>query len=134
MSVNQEMIKQHGDSLLAKLPKGIEWQPDQRFDALIAEIPKPLMPEVSQTLKEHFSQKWNNKNIKKAPKEVKQGAGIFADMERDQLLFGEEESPEVMAAWWPWGPGAPASLRIFVPQEIKPEKAGLFSKLFSFMK
>lgn len=100
-----------------QLPDGLVWQTDNRFDALVAEIPKPKLALIKSDLAELFEHAWDKKTIRQAPSKIKRGAGTFSQMESGQLLFtglNKTQQAQLMAAWWPWGPDAPASLRLFV--------------------
>lgn len=110
-------LKHLSTAVKAKLPESLIWQMDNRFDALIAEIPKPKLVQVKNDLSDLFEHSWDKKTIRQAPSNIKRGAGTFSQMESGQLLFthkGVSEQNCIMAAWWPWGPNAPVSLRLFV--------------------
>ncbi|EWH10910.1 hypothetical protein DS2_06451 [Catenovulum agarivorans DS-2] len=131
----QPDLNKQAKPLIDKLPDELNWQQDNRFNALMAEVPKPLFEIILPWLEAEFEHKWDRDNIKKAPDLVKLGAGMFAKMEKDQFLFsGIDIDEKLMLAWWPWGPGAPASLRIFIaqdPEDIK--QPGVFSKIKSLI-
>lgn len=128
-------LNQLAKPLIEKLPDQLNWQQDNRFNALMAEVPKPLFEIILPWLEAEFSHKWDRDNVNKAPDLVKLGAGIFAKMEKGQFLFsGIDVDEKLMLAWWPWGPGAPASLRIFVAKDPAGIKApGFLSKLKSLI-
>ncbi len=132
-----ERLKQAAHPVIQVLTEKLIWQPDPRFDAMVAEIPKPLLDQVKAQLSEAFSNHWDKKSIRKAPQTVRRGAGLFAQMENNQLLFsdfGPSTEVDVMAAWWPWGPGAPASLRLFVSDvPATPESKSLIDKFKSWL-
>lgn len=118
--MNEHQLKQLNQLsavVQTNLPQSLVWQTDNRFDALIAEIPKPKLAQVKEDLAELFEHAWDKKTIRQAPSGIKRGSGVFSQMETGQLLFTHHtltEQTSLMAAWWPWGPGAPASLRLFI--------------------
>ncbi|MCU4677518.1 hypothetical protein N7931_17990 [Catenovulum sp. 2E275] len=128
-----EKLKQTAHPIVIQLTEKLIWQPDKRFDALVAEVPKPIMAQVKNELSQVFTENWDKKTIRKAPQTIRRGAGLFAQMENRQLLFSNQpdnQQANIMAAWWPWGPDAPASLRLFIadPQTSQP-KTGWREKL-----
>ena len=108
-------LKQAVHPVVSQLTEKLIWQPDQRFDAVVTEVPRPLLEQVRKELAQLYPHQWDKKTIRQAPHLIRRGAGLFAQMENSQVLFTNQgsESEQVMAAWWPWGPDAPVSLRLF---------------------
>ncbi|MER2491959.1 hypothetical protein [Catenovulum sediminis] len=130
-------LKTAAEPLIQQLPEELEWLPDNRFNALMAEVPKPLFEFILPWLESEFGHKWDRSDIRKAPAEVKDGAGMFAKMENRQYLYSylPGSNNRLMVAWWPWGPGAPASLRIFLAAEVDEQQSGgIFAKILSVFK
>lgn len=134
MDISKEHIKQKSGELISLLPDNLEWQPDQRFSAIIAEVPKSEMETVRAALDTYFSTCLDRKTIRSANKILKTEAGIFADMEKHQFLYAASDDSKIMAAWWPWAPGAPASLRLFLPQATPKKSENVIAKFFGIFK
>jgi len=66
-------------------------------------------------LRELFTEEWDKKSIKKAPKTIKEELGELANLSKEQLIFtrpANNETPAIAVIWWPWGHGATYSMRI----------------------
>ena len=127
-------LEQACSPLLNESKTMLEWNWDERFDAILCEFSSDKQEQVLSLLSRHFPIQWNASSIKKAPPQIRQQSGIFAELRKGQMLFTNdpEEPNKLFAAIWPWGHGATVSLRILFPREGEPVKPW-YKKLFPFI-
>lgn len=91
-----------------------KWEYDDRFGTALTAFETDKSDELFKTLGELFESQWDHKTIKKAPKPVKKIAKHFSGVSKEQFLFSTSAESEkiLIAAWWPWGDGGHASLRV----------------------
>lgn len=137
MSYNQQQ-----DTIFSTIttPLGDEltWRWEDKQSALLTEFSWEKKDRFLAVLRELFTEEWNNKTIKKAPKTVKDELGELASLSKAQLIFTRpacEEMPALALMWWPWGHGATYSMRIKILNStyddaaLKQGQASLISKI-----
>lgn len=131
------------NTITAPLGDELNWRWEEPMSALLAEFSWEKKERVLAQLRKLFSDEWNNKNIKKAPKALKEELGELARLNKKQLIFtrpATAETPALAMIWWPWGHGATYSMRIKVlninysAEDIKQAQTSLLSKIFNFAK
>jgi hypothetical protein len=118
----------------------LTWRWEENMSALLTEFSWEKKDSILTTLRELFSEEWNKKNIKKAPKALKNELGDLTRLSKEQLIFtrsASNDTPTLAVIWWPWGHGATYSMRIkildtaYSAAELQLAQASLFSKLFN---
>ena len=96
------------------MPGSSRWEPDDRFNTVVAVLEKNDAGAVLSALQTSFDQEWSKKNIRKSPAGVKSIADSVSGINKGQILFATDDTigPALFAAWWPWGDGTNISLRI----------------------
>ena len=114
MSYNQQQ-----DTIFSTItsPLGDEltWRWEEKQSALLTEFSWEKKDRLLTVLRALFTEEWHKKNIKKAPKAVKDELGELVNLSKQQLIFtrpASEETPALALIWWPWGHGATYSMRI----------------------
>ncbi len=111
----------------------LSWKWDGGFKALLAEFSTDKQDEVRSVLERHLPMIWDDRSIRKAPKNLKAASGDLGDLRDKQLLFSNdpEGEPIIFAAWWPWGNGEVISVRIASPSsgERAEESPGFFARM-----
>jgi hypothetical protein len=116
----------------------LTWRWEENISALLTEFSWEKKDSILTTLRELFSEEWDKKNIKKAPKSLKDELGEFTRLTKEQLIFtrsASDETPTLAVIWWPWGHGATYSMRIKVLDttysavELQQAQASLMTKL-----
>jgi len=108
-NVFQDLIDELGDVF--------KWQWDDKRQALLVEFARDKKDLCFPVLQQYFTDEWNKKSIKKAPKALKSQLGDLIKLSKEQRLFTSPEfnnKPAVMGVWWPWGHGGTYSLRLVV--------------------
>ncbi len=125
-------------SVTTPLGDELKWRWEDKMSALLAEFSWEKKERILKQLRQLFSDEWNKKSIKKAPKALKEELGQLAQLNKEQLVFtrpATENSPALAMIWWPWGHGATYSMRIKVlninysAEDIANSQASFISKL-----
>ncbi|GAC32217.1 hypothetical protein GPLA_1303 [Paraglaciecola polaris LMG 21857] len=137
-NMNQEtIIRQRGAVIVDALNGVVKWKYDDFNRSLLAEFSVDKAPLVNDIILQNFPIEWHINNIKQAPELMKHLAGKYARLSKKQKLYyaQQEDRPEVMLAWWPWGHGATVSIRLFmVSQEPFVSTKPFLKRIFSFLK
>ncbi|WP_158771157.1 hypothetical protein [Paraglaciecola sp. L1A13] len=135
--MNQEtIIRQRGAIIVDALNDVVKWKYDDFNRALLAEFSADKAQQVNAIVRQHFTVEWDVTNVKQAPNLMKHLAGKYARLSKKQKLYypQQDERPDVMLAWWPWGHGATVSIRLFiVNQEPFVSKKPLLKRIFPFL-
>ncbi len=116
----------------------LTWRWEENMSALLTEFSWEKKDHILTTLRELFSEEWNKKSIKKAPKSLKDELGELTRLSKEQLIFtrsAADETPTLAVIWWPWGHGATYSMRIKVltttysAAELQQAQTSLIAKL-----
>jgi len=102
-------------SLFEILGKEYNWQWEERRNAWLSEFSRDKIDITLEVLQQHFDDTWHYKNIKTAPKQLKEQLNDLAKLNKEQRLFTTSANlnqPTLLAIWWPWGHGATVSLRL----------------------
>ncbi len=144
MFVTSEQQPEHiFNAITQPLGDELKWRWEDKMSALLAEFSWEKKERILVQLRELFSEEWNKKSIKKAPKALKEELGQLAQLNKEQLVFtrpATEELPALAMIWWPWGHGATYSMRIKVlninysAEDIAHAKASFISKLTKYFK
>lgn len=117
----------------------LTWRWEATNAALLTEFSWEKKDRILALLRELFSEEWNKKSIKKAPKPLKDELGEFTSMSKQQLIFtrpASDDSPALAVIWWPWGHGATYSMRLkvlninYTSDDINQAQVSLLAKLF----
>lgn len=111
-SIFQELINELGDIF--------KWQWDEQRQALLVEFARDKKDLCFPLVQQFFTDEWDKKSIKKAPKMLKGQLGSLVKLSKEQRLFTSPEidnMPAVMGIWWPWGHGGTYSLRLIILNE-----------------
>ncbi len=129
--------------ITAPLGDELNWRWEEQMSALLTEFSWEKKDRILVTLRELLSEEWNNKNIKKAPKSLKDELGELINLNKKQLIFtrpATDETPALAVIWWPWGHGATYSMRIKIltstynDLELQQAQASLLTKIFRRIK
>ena len=117
----------------------LTWRWEARLSALLTEFSWEKKERILTILRQLFPQEWDRKNIKKAPKNLKDELGELALLTKEQLIFtrpASDETPAIAIIWWPWGHGATYSMRIKIlttdydDVALQQAQASLIKKIF----
>lgn len=120
------------------LDNDLVWRWDERHQAMLAEFAQNRSENVLTSLRSLFPHEWNCKTRKFLPKEIKTFLGSKSKLTKEQLILAvpsQDDTPTIIALWWPWGHGGTYSLRIVVHSEKftitskEPKPASLFGRL-----
>jgi hypothetical protein len=126
------------NTITTPLGDELTWRWEEQMSALLTEFSWEKKDRILETLRELFSEEWNKKNIKKAPKALKDELGELVSLNKKQLIFtrpATDETPTLAIIWWPWGHGATYSMRIKILDttynvtELHQAQASLMTKL-----
>lgn len=92
----------------------LQWQWDDRFHAVLAQIDSSQKEKVIGILESYFSDYWNVLCSEDLPMAVQKLILQFDGMNPEQLLFSTDtrEAGFLYCAWWPWQDGENISIRI----------------------
>jgi hypothetical protein len=144
MNFSQQQLEHHTESLRQQLRSDLVWQWDDRLSVLLTEFAQNKSQDVITILRDVFAHEWNKKNIKKAPKDLKNQLGDLITLNKEQKIFtlpaADETQPTMVAIWWPWGHGSTYSLRLMLlndsyefhlPENSRANFVSFFKRLFS---
>lgn len=111
----------------------LTWEWDDRFEAVLAVCKTEVKVAVSLSWKYQMKAIWDNSNTEDASDTVLDAISHFGGLMPGQLLFTSDPAQNILlcCAWWPWGDGKTASIRI-APYQNKisdPDKAMVRKKL-----
>jgi len=112
---NQQQQDVIFNSITTPLGDELTWRWEDKQSALLSEFSWEKKERILIILRRLFSEEWHKKNIKKAPKAIKDELNELAKLSKEQLIFtrpATEETPALAIIWWPWGHGATYSMRI----------------------
>ena len=115
MSYNKNQQDTIFSTITTPLGDELTWRWEEKQSALLAEFSWEKKERFLITLRELFSEEWNKKTIKNAPKTIKDELGELALLSKEQLIFtrpATATTPALALIWWPWGHGATYSMRI----------------------
>ncbi len=98
----------------------LEWQWDEKNQILLTHFARNFAEPIQQVVKEQLPEHWQSNNIKKAPSSLYKQLKSYGKLTKDQCIFTRvqtDESPALIAVWWPWGHGSTFSLRIGILDE-----------------
>lgn len=136
---NQQQQDTIFSTITTPLGDELTWRWEDKQSALLTEFSWEKKDRILTILRELFSEEWHKKNIKKAPKALKDELAELAILSKQQLIFtrpANAETPAIALMWWPWGHGATYSMRIKILKSnyddaaLQQGQASLFSKLF----
>ena len=139
MSHNQQQQDTIFNAVTTPLGDELTWRWEERQSALLAEFSWEKKDRILTILRQLFPQEWDRKNIKKAPKNLKDELGELALLTKEQLIFtrpASDETPAIAIIWWPWGHGATYSMRIKIlttdydDVALQQAQASLIKKIF----
>lgn len=124
-----------------ELDETLKWRWDDRFSAMLSEFAQNRSDGVLASLRERFPHEWDKKSIRFMPSALKMQLGDLSRLTKEQKLFtlpAHEQTPAIVAIWWPWGHGGTYSLRIklldetYQYVEAANEPSSIFDKLRQF--
>lgn len=139
VSHNQQQQDTIFNAVTTPLGDELTWRWEERQSALLAEFSWEKKDRILTILRQLFPQEWDRKNIKKAPKNLKDELGELALLTKEQLIFtrpASDETPAIAIIWWPWGHGATYSMRIKIlttdydDVALQQAQASLIKKIF----
>tara|TARA_R110000737_G_scaffold8779_1_gene24430 strand:+ start:2153 stop:2587 length:435 start_codon:yes stop_codon:yes gene_type:complete len=125
-------------TITSPLGDELTWRWEEKQSALLTEFSWEKKDRLLTVLRALFTEEWHKKNIKKAPKAVKDELGELVNLSKQQLIFtrpASEETPALALIWWPWGHGATYSMRIKILNSnyddaaLKQGQASLIAKI-----
>lgn len=115
MPYTRKQVEALNFSLIQLLGDQHSWQWEAQRGVILSEFARDKIEPTLATLRASYEHEWDKKNIKKAPKELKEQLGELAVLYKEQKLFtreATEDTPASVAIWWPWGHGGTVSLRV----------------------
>jgi hypothetical protein len=116
----------------------LEWEWDPRFRAALAAFDMSVADQVRQAVETACGSAWSSANLSTAAGAVQELAHKKGGLRPGQLLYTTDaERPALLfCAWWVWGSGDRASLRIgsavFDGGELQPDAPAHESELRSW--
>lgn len=95
----------------------LNWRWEEERQVMLSEFASGKAERTLAVLRENFSDEWDKKSIKKAPKALIEQLGELSKISKEQKLFSRpatKNEPAVLAIWWPWGHGSTLSLRLTI--------------------
>jgi hypothetical protein len=136
---NQKQRDDIFSTITTPLGDELTWRWEDKLSALLTEFSWEKKERFLIILRELFSEEWNKKTIKNAPKIIKDELGDLALLSKEQLLFtrpATATTPALAIIWWPWGHGATYSMRIKILHTdydnalLQQEKPNFIKKIF----
>ena len=92
----------------------MEWEWDGRFGMVLAAFGIERAEAITAAVSAELGSRWHAADIAGAPPRVRELAKRLGGLRAGQWLWTHGDADPVMAvgAWWPWGGGQRASLRI----------------------
>ena len=120
MKFSQQQVEMVTLDIVNKLGDVFKWRWEEQRHALLTEFARDKKDIGLQVLRASFTDEWDKKTIKKAPKSLKQQLGTLTKLNKKQLLFtrpASQDQPALLAIWWPWEHGGTFSLRLVILSE-----------------
>jgi len=117
MQITPKEVQQASIDITNALGDVFKWQWEEDRSALLSEFSRDKKDQAFNVLQQNFSEHWDKKAIKKAPKSLKSQLGELMNLNKEQCLFtrpATQETPALLAIWWPWGHGGTYSLRLVI--------------------
>lgn len=140
MKFDQQYLENVTTDIIESLGEIFKWKWEENRQALLSEFARDKKDICLPVLRKNFIDEWDNKNIKKAPKQLKSQLGELAKLSKEQKLFtrpATDNHPALLAIWWPWGHGGTYSLRLvilaesYTLTEISKKNEGFFTSLIN---
>ena len=115
MSFSEQQIRQLTKPLCQALGDNISWSFEPRHQVMLSEFAQNKSDLVLARLREQLPHEWCDKTWKKLPKVLKSELGDLAKLKQGQKLLAltaGDNTPAIVALWWPWGHGGTYSLRL----------------------
>lgn len=135
MAFSEEQLFSAYKNILPTLGEDLSWRFEERTNSLLSEFSRDKKERVFSALQVNLIDEWNKKSIKGAPDELKLALKDFTKLTKEQIILSvssSENSPTLVALWWPWGHGGTFSVRLLAFEqeyELKPKKSNIFSRL-----
>ncbi len=108
-----EEIKKISESIRKAVPSDSKWVKDVRLNTVLIEIEGDAIETTIHKLKEIFENQLDSSSIKTASEQENRLADSLFGITSGQFLFtSNHKDITFYGAWWPWGSGEKASLRI----------------------
>ncbi len=136
MAFSQQQIASLTEDLRLALGDDLSWSFESRHQAMLSEFAQNKAERVLAKLRLTLVDEWQGNTWKQLPKALKTELGTLAKLSKEQrilALCGDQNTPTVVALWWPWDHGGTYSLRLKLLsteyQNTPEEKAsGVFAK------
>lgn len=138
MSYSAQEIESITATLRESLGDNITWQFDEKMQAMLSEFAQNKSDIVLEHLRVTLTDEWSFKTIKSLPSSLTSQLSDLAKVNKVQRILAvpaSENSPTIIALWWPWDHGGTYSLRLKVLEAsyenipVQQSNTGLFSKL-----
>jgi len=139
VSYTPEQIENITTDLRTSLGDNIPWKYEKKFNVMLSEFAQNKSDVVLNYLRNTLTDEWHVKTAKKIPSSLKEQLGDLAKISKNQLILASpatDDSPAIVALWWPWGHGGTYSLRLILldnSYENIPEKVSS-TGIFFWMK
>lgn len=138
MSFSSTEIEQISLPLRESLGDNIPWKYEEKLPAMLSEFAQNKADVVLDNLRKTLVHEWDVKTAKKMPKSLKKDLGDLSKITKQQKILAvpaSDNTPTIVALWWPWGHGGTYSLRILLLTEgfedtpVQISGTGIFSKI-----
>ncbi|WP_206482872.1 hypothetical protein [Thalassotalea sp. G2M2-11] len=139
MSYSEQQIWQLTEPLRQSLGNNITWSFDERLNMMLSEFAQNKSQQVLSSLRETLIDEWHDKSWKHQPSVLKNALADFAKLKKGQrilALAADQQTPTLVALWWPWDHGGTYSLRIKLIEQsyqVTPEQ-GSSSGVIAWLK
>ncbi len=143
MIESKKQLEEHTKPIIEALGDMHKWQWEPERKSLLSTFSRDKISDTLSVLHQEFPHQWDKKSAKKITSKLKAEMGDLFKLLEGQLLFtkpADEQTPTILAIWWPWGHGGTVSLRLmllsesYIPPEPRETKDSFFTvvkKLFS---
>jgi len=117
MTPSLEKISSATTDITEPLKELLNWRWEESRQVMLSEFANGKAEQTLAVLRSNFTDEWDRKNIKKAPKALRDQLGELSKLSKEQKLFtrpATAQQPATIAIWWPWGHGATLSLRLTI--------------------
>lgn len=119
-----------------RVTKDLAWEWDEKHRVVLTHFARNFADGIAVALEEHFADLWTAKTINRAPTQLKSQLLQYGKLSKTQKIFtmpASEDTPALVAIWWPWGHGNTFSLRLGVLEHdydiTQSHQPGLFGQL-----
>lgn len=98
-----------------RVTSDLEWEWDAKHQVILTHFARNFAQDILTVVERNLPDTWHNKNIKKAPKALREQLSPYGKLSTEQKILtmsATDESPGLIVIWWPWGHGNTYSLRI----------------------